>query len=67
MKEEKIIVPANGYTMLFTFLVLFIGGIASIILFRTPHFFIGNTLWNIHYSRFYYGTAKQFESTIVIW
>ena len=27
MKEEKIIVPANGYFMLFMFLVLFIGGI----------------------------------------
>lgn len=27
MKEEKIIVPANGYFMLFMFLLLFIGGI----------------------------------------
>ncbi len=38
MKEEKIIVPANGYTMLFTFLILFIGGIVSIILFKAPIF-----------------------------
>jgi len=36
MKEEKIIVPANGYLMLFVFLVLFIGGIASAISLRTP-------------------------------
>ena len=40
MKEEKTIVPANGYTMLFTFLILFIGGIASIILFRSPIFLL---------------------------
>ena len=38
MKEEKIIVPANGYIMLFTFLVLFFGGIVSIILFKIPIF-----------------------------
>ncbi|MEN8886330.1 MAG: SPFH domain-containing protein [Winogradskyella sp.] len=30
MKEEKIIVPANGYLMLFLFLVLFLGSIALI-------------------------------------
>lgn len=30
MKAEKIIVPANGYLMLFLFLILFIGGIAAI-------------------------------------
>ncbi|WP_339625153.1 SPFH domain-containing protein [uncultured Winogradskyella sp.] len=30
MKEEKIIVPANGYLMLFIFLVLFLGSIALI-------------------------------------
>jgi len=41
MKEEKTIVPANGYTMLFTFLILFIGSIASIILFRSPIFGLG--------------------------
>jgi hypothetical protein len=28
MKEEKIIVPANGYLMLFAFLILFFGSIA---------------------------------------
>ncbi len=38
MKEEKIIVPANGYTMLFTFLLLFFGGIAAIIALRMPLF-----------------------------
>lgn len=36
MKEEKIIVPANGYLMLFMFILLFIGSIALIILFRNP-------------------------------
>lgn len=30
MKAEKIIVPANGYLMLFLFLILLIGGIAAI-------------------------------------
>ncbi len=30
MKEEKIIVPANGYLMLFLFLILFLGSIALI-------------------------------------
>lgn len=30
MKEEKIIIPANGYLMLFMFLILFIGGIVAI-------------------------------------
>lgn len=38
MKEEKIIVPANGYLMLFLFLVLFFGGIAAIIALRMPWF-----------------------------
>ncbi len=38
MKEEKIIVPANGYVMLLVFLILFIGSIAAIISFRTPWF-----------------------------
>lgn len=38
MKEEKIIIPANGYLMLFVFLILFIGGIASIITFQNPWF-----------------------------
>lgn len=36
MKEEKIIEPANGYLMLFLFLVMFFGGIALIIAFRHP-------------------------------
>lgn len=36
MKEEKIIVPANGYLMLFLFLILFFGGIASIIIIKNP-------------------------------
>lgn len=36
MKEEKIIVPANGYLMLFVFLVMFIGSVATIISFKTP-------------------------------
>ncbi|MCC1484513.1 SPFH domain-containing protein [Winogradskyella immobilis] len=35
MKEEKIIVPANGYLMLLVFLILFFGGITSIILTET--------------------------------
>lgn len=34
MKQEKIIVPANGYLMLFVFLVLLIGGIYSVIAFK---------------------------------
>ncbi|OIQ30707.1 MAG: hypothetical protein BM564_00385 [Bacteroidetes bacterium MedPE-SWsnd-G2] len=38
MKEEKIITPANGYLMLFVFLILFFGGIASIIMFENPWF-----------------------------
>lgn len=38
MKEEKIIVPANGYLMLFVFLVLFIGGIAAVVAFKNPWF-----------------------------
>ncbi|MEP5253478.1 SPFH domain-containing protein [Winogradskyella rapida] len=35
MKEEKIIVPANGYLMLFLFVLLFFGSIASIALLKT--------------------------------
>ena len=38
MKEEKIIVPANGYLMLFVFLVLFIGGIAAVVAYKNPWF-----------------------------
>jgi len=40
MKEEKIIIPANGYLMLFTFLFLFIGSIFTIILFKNPIFIL---------------------------
>jgi len=36
MKEEKIIIPANGYLMLFVFLILFFGSIATIIIFKNP-------------------------------
>ena len=38
MKEEKIIVPANGYLMLLVFLVLFIGSIYAIIAYGNPWF-----------------------------
>ena len=38
MKEEKIIVPANGYLMLFMFLVLFIGGITAVVAYKNPWF-----------------------------
>nr|WP_321224722.1 SPFH domain-containing protein [uncultured Psychroserpens sp.] len=36
MKEEKIIVPANGYLMLFVFLILFFGSIAAAITTKYP-------------------------------
>jgi regulator of protease activity HflC (stomatin/prohibitin superfamily) len=36
MKEEKIIIPANGYFMLFIFLVLLFGSIAAMIALETP-------------------------------
>ena len=36
MKEEKVIVPANGYVMLLVFLILFVGGITGIIVFQNP-------------------------------
>jgi regulator of protease activity HflC (stomatin/prohibitin superfamily) len=36
MKEEKIIVPANGYFMLLIFLVLLFGSIATMIALETP-------------------------------
>lgn len=38
MKEEKIIVPANGYMMLFLFLFLFFGSITAVIIFKNPWF-----------------------------
>ncbi len=40
MKEEKVMVPANGYLMLFVFFILFIGGIASIIMLKNPWFML---------------------------
>lgn len=40
MKEEKIIVPANGYMMLFLFLFLFFGGIIAVIIFKNPWFIL---------------------------
>lgn len=41
MKEEKIIVPANGYLMLAVFLVLFFGSIYILISAHNPWFVIG--------------------------
>ncbi|WCO00773.1 SPFH domain-containing protein [Psychroserpens ponticola] len=38
MKEEKIIVPANGYLMLFVFLIIFFGSIISAIATQSPEF-----------------------------
>lgn len=38
MKEEKIIVPANGYLMLLVFLILFFGGIFMLISQQNPWF-----------------------------
>jgi regulator of protease activity HflC (stomatin/prohibitin superfamily) len=40
MKEEKIIVPANGYLMLFVFLMLFFGSIALAIAMKNPIFIL---------------------------
>ncbi|HKK13017.1 MAG TPA: SPFH domain-containing protein [Flavobacteriaceae bacterium] len=36
MKEEKIIVPANGYLMLFITIILLFGGILALIFLRNP-------------------------------
>ena len=36
MKEEKIIVPANGYIMLFVFLILFFGSIITMFALENP-------------------------------
>ncbi|MCK8480192.1 SPFH domain-containing protein [Psychroserpens algicola] len=41
MKEEKIIVPANGYLMLLVFLILFFGSIAVMIMMKNPIFILG--------------------------
>lgn len=40
MKEEKIIIPANGYLMLFIFLILFFGTITISVITRNPKFII---------------------------
>lgn len=41
MKEEKIIVPANGYLMLFVFLILVIGSITAMIATENPIYILG--------------------------
>lgn len=38
MKEENIIVPANGYLMLFVFLLLLVGPIVAAIILKEPEF-----------------------------
>ncbi len=38
MKEESTIVPANGYLMLFVFLIIFFGSIATAIIINSPVF-----------------------------
>ena len=40
MTNERSIAPANGYLMLFSFLILFFGGIAAIIAFKNPRFIL---------------------------
>jgi len=40
MKEEKNIVPANGYLMLLVFLILFFGGISATIIRQNPWFIL---------------------------
>ena len=40
MKEEKIIVPANGYLMLLVFLILFFGSIVAAIANKNPEFIV---------------------------
>ena len=40
MKEEKTIVPANGYLMLFVFLLLFFGSIISAIVTENPEYLL---------------------------
>lgn len=41
MKQEKIIVPANGYLMLFVFLMLFFGSLGIAIALKNPVFILG--------------------------
>ena len=38
MKQEKTIIPSNGYLMLFIFLILFFGGITATIALKNPRF-----------------------------
>ncbi len=38
MKQEKTIIPSNGYLMLFIFLILFFGGISALIAIKNPRF-----------------------------
>nr|WP_321236056.1 SPFH domain-containing protein [uncultured Psychroserpens sp.] len=40
MKEEKIIVPANGYLMLLVFLILFFGSIIATAIYKNPEFLL---------------------------
>ena len=40
MTNEKSIIPASGYLMLFVFITLFIGGIAAVIALKNPRFMI---------------------------
>ncbi|WP_338731125.1 SPFH domain-containing protein [Mangrovimonas cancribranchiae] len=40
MTQEKIIVPANGYLMLFIFVLIFFGSIAAIVITKSPWFII---------------------------
>ena len=41
MKQETLIVPANGYSMLFVFLILFFGNIALTVITKNPLFLVG--------------------------
>ncbi|MFL0352301.1 SPFH domain-containing protein [Xanthomarina sp. GH4-25] len=40
MKEEKIIIPANGYLMLFVFVLLLFGGIVAIVATKNPWYLL---------------------------
>ncbi|GER60281.1 SPFH domain-containing protein [Patiriisocius marinus] len=44
MSNEKTIVPANGYAMLFLFIILFLGGIILGFLFKNPLPFLGTII-----------------------
>lgn len=41
MKDEKIVVPANGYFMLFVLLILFIGSVTATVMLGNPTFLLG--------------------------